>query len=57
MGTLASGRWLDAERAFSSLLDRFPDDGPTQFQLARCRRALVADSLPDQPLLIALDAK
>ncbi|MBM4200433.1 MAG: adenylate/guanylate cyclase domain-containing protein [Gammaproteobacteria bacterium] len=57
METLASGRWREAECAFSSLLDRFPDDGPTKFHLARCRRALTAAGLPAEPLVVALDAK
>jgi hypothetical protein len=57
MQTLASGRWLEAERAFSTLHERFPDDGPTKFHLARCRRSLTAAELPAEPLVVVLDAK
>ncbi|WP_139556996.1 CHASE2 domain-containing protein [Methylotetracoccus oryzae] len=57
MQTLASGDWREAEHAFSALQDRFPDDGPTKFHLARCRRFLMAAELPAKPLVVALDAK
>jgi adenylate cyclase len=55
--TLGEGRWPEAAHAFASVLERFPGDRPAKYHLDRCQRHLASGSLPETPLLVALDAK
>ncbi|MDD1638276.1 MAG: hypothetical protein LUQ56_09130, partial [Methylococcaceae bacterium] len=56
MEELRLGRWREAGEAFEVILQDYPEDGPSQFHLVRCRRH--ADTPPDEPpWVVNMDAK
>lgn len=56
MEELQRGRWCEAGDLFEVILRDYPEDGPSQFHMARCRR--YADSPPDEsPWVVSMDAK
>jgi adenylate cyclase len=52
-----AAEWPTAANVFESLLREFPDDGPAQFYLARCRSYLSGTQPPEDPRVIWMDAK
>jgi adenylate cyclase len=56
MDELQLGRWCEAGDVFEAILMDYPEDGPSRFHLARCRRH--ADTPPDEPAwVVHMDAK
>ena len=56
MEELRLGRWREAGEAFEAILQDYPEDGPSQFHLVRCRRH--ADTPPDEPpWVVNMDVK
>ena len=56
MEVLRLGRWREAGEAFEAILRDYPEDGPSRFHLARCRRH--EDVPPDEPpWVVNMDAK
>jgi adenylate cyclase len=47
-----SGRWQDALAGFQSLLQDFPDDGPSLFYVGLCRKFLTSPSEADHDRII-----
>ncbi|MGZ8158301.1 MAG: CHASE2 domain-containing protein [Methylobacter sp.] len=56
MDELRSGRWHEAGDIFEAILHDFPDDGPSRFHLARCRRYANIPS-DESPWIVHMDAK
>lgn len=52
-----ASRWEKAAGSFEQILIEYPDDGPTNFYLARCRQYLNGAKPPDDPQVIRMDAK
>jgi hypothetical protein len=53
---LRLGLWHEAGLAFEVILRDYPEDGPSRFHLARCRRYV--DTPPDEPpWVVNMDAK
>jgi len=42
---------------FEALLEKFPNDGPSRFYLARCQSYASGHPAPDDPHVIRMDAK
>ena len=56
MEELRLGLWHEAGIAFEAILQDYPEDGPSRFHLARCRRYV--DTPPDEPpWVVNMDAK
>jgi len=56
MEELRLERWCEAGEAFEAILRDYPEDGPSRFHLARCRR--YADGPSDElPWVVNMDAK
>ncbi|MGH8605065.1 MAG: adenylate/guanylate cyclase domain-containing protein [Gammaproteobacteria bacterium] len=54
---LKAGQWAKAAEFFEAILRDYPDDGPTRFHLARCRRYQDGSLAPDSPHIVNMDAK
>jgi adenylate cyclase len=56
MGLMKEGRWELATGGFESILEDWPEDGPSKLHLARCRK--FAEAPPeDSPWVVHMDAK
>ena len=56
MEELRLRRWREAIEAFEAILRDYPEDGPSRFHLARCRR--YADTPLEEPPWVAnMDTK
>lgn len=51
------GEWSVAEAGFQDLLEDFPEDGPSQFFMARCQQYLCGAELPEDLMTVRMDAK
>jgi adenylate cyclase len=49
--------WADAAASFETIIERFPDDGPSRFYLSHCRRYAAEGPGEGDPTVIRLDAK
>ncbi len=56
MQEMHSGSWHNASRTFESILRDYPEDGPSRFHLARCRR-FVEVPPAESPWIVHMDAK
>ena len=52
-----AGDWAAAAEGFERLLGAFPDDGPSQYLLARCRWAMAEPEADIDPAVVRMDAK
>jgi adenylate cyclase len=52
-----AGHWTAAETALQRMTEQYPDDGPTRFFLARCRRFIADPTLDADPSLVRMDQK
>lgn len=50
-------QWQKAESAFTGFLERYPNDGPTAYYIALCRRYLASGVQIDDPYVIRMDSK
>lgn len=50
-------QWRAAGLSFASILDGYPQDGPTRFYFSLCERYQGGATLPDDPSVIVMDAK
>ena len=56
MDVLKEGYWTEAGGLFEAILRDYPEDGPSRFHLARCRK--FANAPPhDTPWVVHMDAK
>jgi adenylate cyclase len=56
MEELRLGRWREAGEVFEAILRDYPEDGPSLFHLARCRRHVGMPSV-ESPWIVHMDAK
>ncbi|MDD2722606.1 MAG: hypothetical protein PHH59_01110 [Methylovulum sp.] len=56
MDELRCGRWREAGDIFKAILRDYPNDGPSRFHLARCRRYANTPS-GESPWVVNMDAK
>jgi adenylate cyclase len=57
MHAFETADWVKASTLLESLLAAYPEDGPSQFLLARCRRYLTEPPATDDPSVIHLETK
>jgi adenylate cyclase len=50
-------QWMAAAGLFESILERFPDDGPSRFYMGRCRNYAAAAPAHDEPTVIEMADK
>ena len=50
-------RWADAAASFETILESFPDDGPSRFYLSHCRKYAEDGPGDGDPTVIRLDTK
>ncbi len=54
---LEEGDWVKAAESLEAILRDYPDDGPTRFHLARCRRFQDGTLPADSPHVVNMDTK